>query len=384
MSLNLLKSITSTTDVDPAYIAEVRAQFIAAGIIPSRVDEGVADLARKIGSGIKRFTARLINKLFLSKDAKQVGKVMDEAIKKGIEKANQKISALNVDKRTNKVMLDTAVTSIVGELGSEALKLFKFTPTTDGLGIFMHENPRIIHADRAPLLKIFIEHPEGDAAHHAGAEDFYHVTYDKTFDRRIFALIDVFHENQGGRIEHDDKNESHPHAPTAGTQSTSAAVSSTEPAHELPKEPEAHGSEETGGSDNKEVSVASTAEKPEVKPEENPDEKPEAEPTTWAGYKSKGLSPKNAGTPDVKPGVSTQAAQHIANDFLSTMLEDWQKFIEHGFTIDVRRKQDIKRLTSMINNLMAENLDVNTRKRYIAEIKSMIDKIRLFEILSKK
>lgn len=366
MSLPLLKSISSTS-VDESYIAELKQEFIDAGILQPRTDEGVVDLARKIGSGLRRAASRLINKLFLSKDAKQVGKTMDDAITKGLEKANEKIAALTVDKRTNKVMLDTVVASIVGELGPEALKLFKFTPTVDGLGMFMYENPRIIHAERAPLLKIYLEHPEGDAAHGAGADDFFHVTHDKTFDRRIFALIDVFHDNQKGRVEHSGERESHLHAPPA------------QAAAPAPGDGETPGSTPTDAADTPVEEPKSTAASAPA-----PTDEPAEEPTTWAEYKTKGLAPRNAGTPDVKPGVSTPAAQHIANDFLGTMLEDWQKFIEHGFTIDVRRKQDIKRLTSMINNLMAEGLDVETRRRYITEIQAMIDRVRLFEILGKK
>jgi hypothetical protein len=106
-------------------------------------------------------------------------------------------------------------------------------------------------------------------------------------------------------------------------------------------------------------------------------EKPAApkSPKTWAEYKAAKIEPLNKGKPDVKPNIDGESKTAVAEDFVNHMLSEWNLFVEHGFSIPIKRMPEIKAMAKAMGNFIkAEGkLTDLDRKIILAEMKKLTE-----------
>lgn len=94
----------------------------------------------------------------------------------------------------------------------------------------------------------------------------------------------------------------------------------------------------------------------------------QAEARTWEAYKKAGIKPQNPGSPDTKPGVSTEAAQHITTDFVKHLLSEWELFVSHGFKMTPALRGQVKQMALELGNFVKAEATVQSTEHLLSEL----------------
>ncbi len=114
--------------------------------------------------------------------------------------------------------------------------------------------------------------------------------------------------------------------------------------------------------------AAATPPQPAAAPAVVPAAKPANDPRTWEAYKKAGIKPQNPGSPDTKPGVSTESAQHITADFVKHLLAEWELFVSHGFKLTPALRGQVKQMALELGNFVKAEATEHSTQHLLSEL----------------